>query len=197
MTVRGPRSPSGCHTIPDHRCSSTRTAISTFPSSSAELPALLDAMAAARVTHALCISVNLARLARACMRSRWRTRISTRPSACIRITRTRREPSVDDLAGAAARPKVVAIGETGLDYYRLDRRSRVAARALSHAHTRGAARRQAARHPHARRRRRHARDHARGGCPRCRRRDALLHGNLGCRTARRSTWDSTSRCRAS
>jgi TatD DNase family protein len=30
-----------------------------------------------------------------------------------------REPSVDDLLGLAALPKVVAIGETGLDYYRL------------------------------------------------------------------------------
>ena len=34
-----------------------------------------------------------------------------------------REPSVDDLVQAAARPRVVAIGETGLDYYRLGTRS--------------------------------------------------------------------------
>jgi TatD DNase family protein len=34
-----------------------------------------------------------------------------------------REPSVDDLLALAAKPRVVAIGETGLDYYRLNGRS--------------------------------------------------------------------------
>lgn len=34
-----------------------------------------------------------------------------------------REPSVDDLVALARRPRVVAIGETGLDYYRLGTRS--------------------------------------------------------------------------
>lgn len=34
-----------------------------------------------------------------------------------------REPSVDQLVAFAARPRVVAIGETGLDYYRLNGRS--------------------------------------------------------------------------
>jgi TatD DNase family protein len=34
-----------------------------------------------------------------------------------------REPSVDDLVHLAAQPRVVAIGETGLDYYRLNGRS--------------------------------------------------------------------------
>jgi TatD DNase family protein len=34
-----------------------------------------------------------------------------------------REPSVEDLVALAAKPRVVAIGETGLDYYRLNGRS--------------------------------------------------------------------------
>ena len=34
-----------------------------------------------------------------------------------------REPSLEDLLALAARPRVVAIGETGLDYYRLNGRS--------------------------------------------------------------------------
>ncbi len=34
-----------------------------------------------------------------------------------------REPTVDELVAMAARPRVVAIGETGLDYYRLQGRS--------------------------------------------------------------------------
>ena len=32
------------------------------------------------------------------------------------------EPTIDDLVQRAARPKVVAIGETGLDYYQMDER---------------------------------------------------------------------------
>ena len=117
-----------------------------------------------------------------------------------RASRLRRHAGADGRASSsrcAARPKVVAIGETGLDYYRLHRRPRMAARALSHAHPRRARSRQAAGDPHARRRRRHARDHARGARGRGGRRHALLHRDVGRRARPRSTWASTSRSPAS
>ena len=89
-----------------------------FPDFAAEIPQLVAAMAAARVTHALCISVNLPdwpavyRLAQ------------TYPNLYATVGvhpdyEDTPEPSVDDLVALVAQPKVVAIGETGLDYYRL------------------------------------------------------------------------------
>lgn len=89
-----------------------------FPEFVDELPALLEAMSAARVTHALCISVNLPdwpavhRLA--LVHPNLYATVGVHPDY-----EDTPEPSVDDLAGRAALPKIVAIGETGLDYYRL------------------------------------------------------------------------------
>jgi TatD DNase family protein len=89
-----------------------------FPELAARLPELLDAMAAARVTHALCISVNLPdwpgvhRLATA--HPNLYATAGVHPDY-----EDTPEPSVADLVALAARPKVVAMGETGLDYYRL------------------------------------------------------------------------------
>jgi TatD DNase family protein len=90
-----------------------------FPDLSAELPALLDAMAAAHVTHALCISVNLPDWpgvhALATTHANLHATVGVHPDY-----RDTPEPTADDLVALAQRPKVVAIGETGLDYYRLE-----------------------------------------------------------------------------
>jgi TatD DNase family protein len=89
-----------------------------FPELAADLPALLAAMAAARVTHALCIAVNLpdwpAVHALAMAHPNLYASVGVHPDA-----EGTPEPTVEGLVALAARPKVVAIGETGLDYYRL------------------------------------------------------------------------------
>jgi len=89
-----------------------------FPELAADLPALLEAMAAAQVTHALCIAVNLpdwpAVHALAMAHPNLYASVGVHPDA-----EGTPEPTVEGLVALAARPKVVAIGETGLDYYRL------------------------------------------------------------------------------
>ena len=89
-----------------------------FPELAADLPAVLGAMAANRVTHALCISVTLpelpAVLQLAADHPNLYATVGVHPD-----TEDGAEPSVAELVALAARPKVVAIGETGLDYYRL------------------------------------------------------------------------------
>ena len=89
-----------------------------FPELAGQLPALLEAMAANRVTHALCISVNLTELPGvlgiAEEHAQIYATVGVHPDA-----EDTPDPSPQELVALAARPKVVAIGETGLDYYRL------------------------------------------------------------------------------
>jgi TatD DNase family protein len=89
-----------------------------FPDLASDLPAVRAAMAAAGVTHALCIGVNLpdwpAVHALATAQDNFYATVGVHPDY-----EDTPEPSVDDLVMLAARPKVVAIGETGLDYYRV------------------------------------------------------------------------------
>jgi TatD DNase family protein len=89
-----------------------------FPELIGQLPSVLDAMAANRVTHALTISVNLRTLPDvlrlAAEHESLYATVGVHPD-----TEDAGEPTVDELVALAARPKVVAIGETGLDYYRL------------------------------------------------------------------------------
>ena len=90
-----------------------------FPELADDLPAVLEAMRLAKVTHALCISVEL---------PDW-PRVHALAQAHGNLYATAgvhpdypdsAEPTVERLCELAARPKVVAIGETGLDYCRLD-----------------------------------------------------------------------------
>jgi TatD DNase family protein len=89
-----------------------------FPDFAADRPAVLAAMAVAQVSHALCIAVNLPdwpsvhALAQA--HGNLYATVGVHPDY-----EDTPEPTVDDLATLAQAPKVVAIGETGLDYYRL------------------------------------------------------------------------------
>ena len=133
-----------------------------------------------RASRTRCASRSTCPTGRRCTRSRPRIRISTRRWACIPTTRTRRSRPSTTWSRSPREQKVVAIGETGLDYYRADRAISTGSATRFRTHIRAARRgAEAARDPHARRGRRHARDHARRGRRRRGRRDALLHRDLG------------------
>jgi TatD DNase family protein len=89
-----------------------------FPEFATRMTEVLDHMAEHRVTHALSISVDLAAfpnvLAVAESASHLFASVGVHPDY-----EETHEPTVEELVRLAAHPKVVAIGETGLDYYRL------------------------------------------------------------------------------
>jgi TatD DNase family protein len=86
------------------------------------LPQVLENMRAQDVTHALCVSVDLETLPSVLdIASRFENvyaSVGVHPDH-----EDVQEPSVADLVELAKHPKVVAIGETGLDYYRLGERT--------------------------------------------------------------------------
>jgi len=90
-----------------------------FPDFSDEIGSLLERMQRARVTHALCISVTLEDWPRvhalALVHDNLYATVGIHPDYPLAA-----EPEVEDLVTRARLPKVVAIGETGLDYYRLE-----------------------------------------------------------------------------
>jgi TatD DNase family protein len=94
----------------------------SMPALRERLPEILDAMAAAGVDRALTICTtledfdNVRSLAEA-HDLLWAT-VGVHPDE-----EAVREPTVDELVALAGSPKVVALGETGLDYYRLNGRS--------------------------------------------------------------------------
>jgi len=92
-----------------------------FPELMGQLDSIEQAMLAAQVTRALCICTTLEdfhavhHLALT-HPNRWAT-VGVHPD-----NEGVREPSLQDLLEGAALPKVVAIGETGLDYYQMEER---------------------------------------------------------------------------
>jgi len=84
-----------------------------------ELRGVLDAAAEQDVTHMLCVSVTLERWAP--MMELIRPHANVYASVGVHPNEHEgRDPSVEELVRLAADPKIVAIGETGLDYYRSD-----------------------------------------------------------------------------
>ena len=90
-----------------------------FPELSDNMDQLLGNMRNAKVTHALCVSVNLADwprvLALAEQHNNLFASVGVHPDQPVDET----EPQEQDLIRRADHPRIVAIGETGLDYYRL------------------------------------------------------------------------------
>ncbi len=94
----------------------------SFPELRAQLPQIRQAMHEAQVDRALCICTTLEEFedvhALATGYDNFWSTVGVHPD-----NEGVREPSLGDLLERAARPRVVAIGETGLDYYRLGERT--------------------------------------------------------------------------
>jgi len=94
----------------------------SFPELSSRLPEVLQAMHEAQVQQALCICTTLEEFGQV----RTIAHSDARLWATVGVHPDNEgvhEPTVADLVARSQDPKVVAIGETGLDYYRLGARS--------------------------------------------------------------------------
>jgi TatD DNase family protein len=93
-----------------------------FPEYAEKVPDLLERMKAAKVTHAMCISVDMPDfpnvLALAQTHDNLFATVGTHPDY-----EDTPEPTEDQLVELAKHPKILAIGETGLDYYRMGDRT--------------------------------------------------------------------------
>ena len=93
-----------------------------FPQLKADLPQIRQAMADAQVDRALCICTTLEEFEDvhqlAVTYSNFWSTVGVHPD-----NESVTEPTVDDLVRRSQQPKVVGIGETGLDYFRLGDRS--------------------------------------------------------------------------
>lgn len=89
-----------------------------FPDLAANLPEILSRMKTNRVSQALCVSVNMPDwpnlLALVEQHPELWASVGVHPDY-----EDTTEPSVEDLVSKSSHPRVIAIGETGLDYFRL------------------------------------------------------------------------------
>jgi len=88
-----------------------------FDDYAGRIPQILEGMARNQVTHALCVSVNLTDFPRVLSLAEGYPQLF----ASVGVHPDHAESavlSVDDLLERARHPKILAIGETGLDYYR-------------------------------------------------------------------------------
>jgi TatD DNase family protein len=90
-----------------------------FPELAARMPELLAKMDENKVTHALCVSVDLPDFPQVLALAEQYHHIYASVGVHPDYEDTP-EPSVDQLVRLADHPKILAIGETGLDYYRLE-----------------------------------------------------------------------------
>ena len=90
-----------------------------FPELAAELPQLLAAMREHAVTHALCIGVDLPAWPGVIAIAQGHANLYATAGVHPDYVDTP-EPTVEKLVAMAQTDKVVAIGETGLDYFRLE-----------------------------------------------------------------------------
>ena len=88
-----------------------------FPELTQRLPEVLANMAAARVEHALCISVNLEDWPRVAALAAQHPQLSATVGVHPDYPDVE-NPTVDQLVELSRSDKIVAIGETGLDYFR-------------------------------------------------------------------------------
>ena len=93
----------------------------TFPELASQVPQIRQAMAQAQVDRALCICTTLEEFdavhALAMQYDNFWATVGVHPD-----NEDVAEPTVQHLVERSARPRVVAIGETGLDYYQMDER---------------------------------------------------------------------------
>ncbi|MBE0619290.1 MAG: TatD family hydrolase [Burkholderiales bacterium] len=90
-----------------------------FEDYAGRMPQILEGMARNQVTHALCVSVNLTDFPRVLALAEGHAQLF----ASVGVHPDQAEDArlaVSDLVKRAQHPKIVAIGETGLDYYRLE-----------------------------------------------------------------------------